>query len=277
MREFHQKLLRNDEYLMDFFEHAPVGFHSFGPDQRIIDINQTELDMIGYERTEIVGKKRWSDLIVAAQIKRFHKHWRDINKIGFVKNLSYTLKAKDGNLVEVLLNASARYREDGKLLNTRGSVLDVTKMRKMQKRLKEQRDVLKKNYGIVKRLSREFEQKHEEIKSCVVSNLEMFVLPLLSKLKRRGDRLDMKTIELLETNLRHLPERFGSKIIDNKWQLSSREIDICHLIKNGLTTKEIADFLCTSVRTVDNHRNHIRKKLGISLREVDLSKYLQAL
>ena len=51
-------------YLRDFFEHAPIGFHAFGPNRKIIDINQTELDMLGYTRNAIIGKKSWPDLIL---------------------------------------------------------------------------------------------------------------------------------------------------------------------------------------------------------------------
>src|SRR3989338_10299923 len=112
----------NADYLHDFFEHAPIGFHAFGPDQKIIDINQAELDMLGYTKEEIVGKKSWGDLIVPEEIPLFKQHWRDITARKPVRNLNYTLVCKDGRRRNVLLNASARFDKDGKLLNTRGSV-----------------------------------------------------------------------------------------------------------------------------------------------------------
>ena len=40
-----------------------------------------------------------------------------------------------------------------------------------------------------------------------------------------------------------------------------RIIELCH---EGLPGKLIADRLCISLRTVDNHKNHIFRKLGIS-------------
>jgi DNA-binding NarL/FixJ family response regulator len=46
-------------------------------------------------------------------------------------------------------------------------------------------------------------------------------------------------------------------------RLSGREREIfCRLVE-GLTSKEIARFLCISVRTVENHRLHINRKLGV--------------
>ena len=123
-------LENSEDRFRDFFQKAPIGFHIFGPDRTILDINQAELDMIGYNRDEIVGKKSWSDLIRPKQIKQFEIHWKDIVSKGEAKDLKYTLVHKNGNFVDVLLNASARFDQDGNLVNTRGSVIDITQTKK---------------------------------------------------------------------------------------------------------------------------------------------------
>jgi len=281
----HNKYLRNQaEYLNDFFEHAPVGFHSFGPDQIIVDINQTELDMLRYNRKEVVGKKRWSDLIIPEQLPLFEKHWQDILKKGKVTNLEYTLIRKDGKKIDVLLNASVRLDKSGRILNTRGSILDITKMKIIQHRLKnsqaklkQQKMILERNYKIVTKLCHDLESKYAAVKTNIMTNLEEFILPLIHGLKRGKTQTETKNIALLESNISRLAEGFGKKLLDKKWKLSAREKDICYLIKGGLSTKDIADMLCSSIRTVDNHRNHIRKKLGISQKNIDLKEYLQSL
>src|SRR5262245_21929516 len=107
----------NPDYWKDFFDNSPIGLHAFGPDRKIIQINQTELDMIGYGREEVVGKKSWADLIVPSQISLFERHWHEISTKGEVRNLRYTLVRKDGGQLNVLLNASARFDRSKKLLN----------------------------------------------------------------------------------------------------------------------------------------------------------------
>jgi len=59
--------------------------------------------------------------------------------------------------------------------------------------------------------------------------------------------------------------------------LTPREIQLAYLIKEGKTTKEISELLNLSVRTIDSHRDRIRKKLGLSNRKINLKSYLLSL
>jgi DNA-binding NarL/FixJ family response regulator len=47
-------------------------------------------------------------------------------------------------------------------------------------------------------------------------------------------------------------------------RLSDREIEVFELIGRGLATRQIADRLCVSVKTVDSHREHIKQKLKLA-------------
>lgn len=132
-----EALKKSEENYKDLFFNAPVGFHSFGPDKKIIDINQAELDLLGYTREEIVNKKSWSDLISAKDKKKFDKHWDDIIKNEKVKNLEYIVVRKNGEKRNVILSASSRFDDKGKLINTRGAIFDVTAEREAEEKVKE--------------------------------------------------------------------------------------------------------------------------------------------
>lgn len=49
------------------------------------------------------------------------------------------------------------------------------------------------------------------------------------------------------------------------------------LIKEGRTTKEIAEFLGIATSAVDSHRNNIRTKLGLNNKKVNLRSHLLSL
>jgi RNA polymerase sigma factor (sigma-70 family) len=46
-------------------------------------------------------------------------------------------------------------------------------------------------------------------------------------------------------------------------QLSEREIEVINLIRDGMSSKEIADKLGISIKTVEVHRHNILKKLKV--------------
>ena len=53
-------------------------------------------------------------------------------------------------------------------------------------------------------------------------------------------------------------------------------VKICNMIRNGLQTKEIAELCSISLATVNRHREHIRRKLGITNSKRNLVTYLQS-
>ncbi len=130
-----QEVMETQERFSDFFKNAPIGFHIFGPDQIIVDINDAELEMIGYSRDEIVGKKTWAELIIPEERQQFKEHWHNIISKGQVKNLEYTLVHKDGHHINVILNASSRFDKNGNLINTRGSVLNITERKRSEQEI----------------------------------------------------------------------------------------------------------------------------------------------
>jgi tetratricopeptide (TPR) repeat protein len=66
------------------------------------------------------------------------------------------------------------------------------------------------------------------------------------------------------------------RLLDRYPSLSPTELKICVLMKINLATKEIADILRTSPRTVEGHRRFIRKKMDLPRNE-NLYTYLAAL
>ena len=154
------------ERFSDFFKNAPIGFHILGPDRVVVDINEAELAMIGYEREQVVGKMKWTDLIVPEQRAQFERHWHDITTKGHARNLEYTLMHKDGYRIDVILNASSRFDHDGTLVNTRGSVLNIT----ARKHAEQARH----------RLLKELEAKHKELESVLYAASHDLKSPLVN-------------------------------------------------------------------------------------------------
>jgi DNA-binding CsgD family transcriptional regulator len=79
----------------------------------------------------------------------------------------------------------------------------------------------------------------------------------------------------VERHLTDLTSPYARRISEGRLRLTPREMEICDLLKGGLSSKEVAELLGISPETVEKHRRHIRKKLGISKKDINLVTYLQ--
>lgn len=74
-----------------------------------------------------------------------------------------------------------------------------------------------------------------------------------------GERVFSKSILKVLEN----PLGFQSEEENTNVTITEREQEILNLLAQGRTSKEIADILGISIRTVQNHRSNIMQKLGI--------------
>jgi DNA-binding NarL/FixJ family response regulator len=78
----------------------------------------------------------------------------------------------------------------------------------------------------------------------------------------------------------HLAEEFSDEVIRSYREkgvfpcetLTNREIEVLKLVAEGLTSKEIAELLSISIRTVEHHRANLLKKLNLK-NTADLIKH----
>jgi len=119
------------------------------------------------------------------------------------------------------------------------------------------------------------ERDRKEIEKGLVSNLRELVFPYLEKLRnsklstRQKDWLDITT-----SRLEDMVSPFLQRISALEICLTPQEIRVSTLIREGRTSKEIAEILLVSMSAVDFHRKNIRKKFGLTRKKVSLCSYL---
>lgn len=66
------------------------------------------------------------------------------------------------------------------------------------------------------------------------------------------------------------------KVREEQVKLTQREVEIVHLISEGMTSQQMADKLFISPRTVETHRANLMKKLGVR-NAIELVKKIQVM
>ncbi len=142
-------------------------------------------------------------------------------------------------------------------------------------RLKDERRTLENTNVTLKEVMATVEEEKKELRERIIEDVDTIIMPILEKIISEDGTLNPTYFDLLRKNLEALTgESGGSR--RNIAKLTSREVEICELIKNGSTNKEIADILSISVGTVKKHREAIRKKLGLKYKSINLTTYLQS-
>lgn len=136
------------------------------------------------------------------------------------------------------------------------------------------RDLEEANAAL-KVLLKQREADKTELEERLVFNIRELAGPLLEKLKASGlNRRQQGFLEIVETQLNEILSPFLRGVSPGYLKLTPTEIQVANLVKQGKSTKEIADLMNLSARTVEVNRNNIRKKIGITNKKVNLRTYL---
>jgi PAS domain S-box-containing protein len=131
------QLREQAELIQDLYNNAPCGYHSLDPDGTFVQINNTELNWLGYTRDEVVGRMKFSDLLTADSLNTFQKNFPDFKERGWARNLEFELLRKDGSTLPVLLSATAIKDEAGNYMMSRSTVYDIRDRKLAERVIKE--------------------------------------------------------------------------------------------------------------------------------------------
>jgi len=198
-----------------------------------------------------------------------------------MKNLVTYEKIADGT-TRIIVNNIAPGIQDGQVRYIWGASLDLTELFEAQeevarsrKELAAQKSALEEKNAALKELIAHIELDKKELKDRILANIEQVLLPSLEKI--RCSNVKDAYIEQHRRALEELTSSFGRKMADSRLKLTPREIEVCNLVKNGLTSKEIAGLLKIALHTVEKHRRTARNKLDLANKGINLRTYLNSL
>ncbi|WP_405164217.1 SpoIIE family protein phosphatase [Nocardia sp. NBC_01499] len=120
----------------DLYEHAPCGYLSTLMDGTIAKINTTLLDWLGYRRDELVGRRRFTDLLsVGGRIYHETHIAPTLRMHGEIGGLALELKAANGTRLPVLVTSVVKTGADGTAQLIRTTIFDARDRRAYEQEL----------------------------------------------------------------------------------------------------------------------------------------------
>ncbi|HEY9330898.1 MAG TPA: SpoIIE family protein phosphatase [Streptomyces sp.] len=120
----------------DLYENAPCGYLSTLMDGRIAKVNGTLLKWLGYRREELVGHRKFPDLLTIGGRLYHETHFSPLLHMqGEVNGIALELKAADGSRLPVLVTSKVKQDRDGEPLLIRTTLLDARDRRAYEREL----------------------------------------------------------------------------------------------------------------------------------------------
>ena len=152
------------------------------------------------------------------------------------------------------------------------------KLRKREAELKIQTNELEELNSALKVLLKRRDEDKTALEESVVVNVKELTLPYIEKLQRTElEPQQITLIKIIDSHLRDIVSPFTTKLSSRFLKLTPTEIKLANLIKEGKTTKEMAELLSLSENTIKVHRFQIRSKLGLKHKKINLRSYLRSL
>ncbi len=134
-----QAELKLQSYVAEFeelYHSAPCGYHSLDLSGKFTQINRTELQMLGYEESELVGKKSFVDLLTAESAKVFGDNFSVVKQRGWMRDLEFQMVHKDGRIVPVSATAIVVNDEFGNYVMSRSTIVDISERLRLRQQAK---------------------------------------------------------------------------------------------------------------------------------------------
>ena len=253
----------------------------------------------GYTQEEVL-KLHWTDLIAPESLQEHIRYSGaryiqaaqgiDISQDKSTTHFSeYLGQKKDGTRIWLEMNISYLRGKDGKPTHSIGISRDISARKEMEEQLqvtydqteeivRTQATQLRELHTTVNVLLEQRETFKKSYRKDLTSFIAGLVKPYIDKLKNSGLNKDqLAIVERIEFSLNDAVTPMARKLSSGLSALSPTNLQIALLIKEGKSTKEIADTMNLSSKTIEFHREKIRDKLGIKNKKVNLRTLLASM
>jgi PAS domain S-box-containing protein len=177
-------------------------------------------------------------------------------------------------ILSIVRDITERKRMDEDLERHRKHLEDMVKERTAELEIKN--TTLQELNVALRVLLKQREDDKKDLEERFVLNIKSLVLPYVEQLKKGQLDIGQKSyLNIIETHLNEITTPLLKNL--HQFNLTPKEIKVAALVKQGKSTKEIAEVLGIANGSIDVHRKKIREKLGLRNRKTNLLSRLESI
>ncbi len=136
-----ESLRESEERFKMLFEQAPIGYQSLDENGYMIDVNETWLEMMGYEKNEVIG--HWfCDFLTPEYLNKFKSRFIAFKSSGTV-HTQFEMVKKDRSVITIQLEGRIGHTTNGKFKQTHCVLSDITERMKAEKAVADEKILLR--------------------------------------------------------------------------------------------------------------------------------------
>ena len=275
-----EDLIEKNKLSNNLLMESPNPILVINPDKTIRYVNRAFTELTGFAIAEILNTKPpypwWRK-------DALRKKQSDLNKAmkSGVNGVAAEFQKKNGQIFWAEIT-SLPVLDNGKMSYYLSNWVDITEKKghesellKKQEELKSHTKKLEEMNTALKVLIDYRREDSDNFKTSIIKKFERIVIPYFPTSPEGKTREELSTtISILENNIKEILS--NGEVMDKDFSdLSPTESRVAFMVKSGKSSKEIADSLNMSLRTVYFHRENLRKKLKLS-KKTNLKAYLQS-
>lgn len=269
----------------------------FDPSGKINYCSPSCNDLTGYTANQIVVAPSLSGLLIyEPDRERFVEFLQQaLNQNLINPSLEFRIMTRTRQMRWCLFNVRGVYNREGRYLGIRGSVQDITKLKKALGHINDLSTGKELENRSRERLKSELEIKERELVNFLLqlSQKNELLAKVIQQLRdmsgnnfKNGrsqlinllhllENSQKKSVDwnMVETQLEKLHPGFLNRLAMKHPKLTSKDKKLCACLKLGLTSKEIAGLNNLTTQSVEVARVRLRKKLKLR-HEIRLAGYL---
>ena len=282
------KIKQSQDFFENIFSAAGDGLYVTDDRGYLKLVNNAFCKITGYNHQELIGK-RVSEILLSVEDSPFTmEKYSDVLSEKYFNQFDSVWQKKDHTVFPVELKITVLKDSAGTFKGIVGSVRDITDRKQAEIKFKKAHDDLEIK---IKERTLDLEEANTALRVLlknredeklfseknILKNVNDLITPYIEKLQSMGLPSRHQTyLDILSENLKNIVSPFSDSHTTRNLLFTPMETKVANLVKNGKTTKEISEVLNLSTKTVEYHRNNIRKKLGIQNKKTSLRAYLSS-